>query len=243
MRDFSHYHLYRDTAQVILKRADVAVAPRLKLRGLSESGCNLFSASNDQQGFMRVPKLNYFSEDVVFDKQYYVDWMLSEWKINFISLLWCNNPAYDTARREFAAYAKARGIQVLGFYVPYRPAHEKPPASVSKMDPMLEHGDCPRDPDIRKWYFDRLAQLVTQEPKPDMIQIESPYHDGVYCQCSVCQGRKNPYPEDKLLEEMVAVVRAHRPQIPHRAGNEASRARPSDRTPVGRTAQDAGGAP
>ena len=35
---------------------------------------------------MHTVTLNYFSEDVVFDKQYYVDW-LDEWKINFISLL------------------------------------------------------------------------------------------------------------------------------------------------------------
>ncbi|HPM81196.1 MAG TPA: hypothetical protein PLF81_10870 [Candidatus Anammoximicrobium sp.] len=39
-----------------------------------------------------------------------------------------------------------------------------------------------------KWYFDRLVQLVTQEPKPDMIQIESPCHDGVHCHCPVGRG-------------------------------------------------------
>lgn len=213
VRDFSHYYFYLDNARVVLRPASVELAPRLKLRGLSESGCNLFSAKNDRDGFMHTVTLNYFSEDVVFDKQYYVDW-LSEWKINFISLLWCNNPAYDGARHDVVKYAHARGIQVLGFFVPYRPSHEKPPASVSKVDPMSEQGDCPRDPLVRKWYFDRLAQLVTQEPKPDMIQIESPYHDGVYCHCPVCRGTKNPYPEDKLLEEMVEVVRKCRPEIP-----------------------------
>ncbi|NLX95072.1 MAG: hypothetical protein GXY83_02730 [Rhodopirellula sp.] len=213
VRDFSHYHFYQDNSRVVLKPATARLAPRLKLRGLSESGCNFFSAKNPHEDFMHTVKFNYFSEDVVFDKQYYVDW-LSEWKINFISLLWCNSPAYDEARRELVQYAHARGIQVLGFYVPYRPSHEKPPASISNVEPMLEHGDCPRDPKVRQWYFDRLTQLVTQEPKPDMIQIESPYHDGVYCQCPVCQGTKNPYPEDRLLEEMVAVVRQHRPDIP-----------------------------
>ena len=110
--------------------------------------------------------------------------------------------------------AHARGIKVLGFFVPYRPSHEKPPASVSKLDPMLDQGDCPRDPQVRKWYFDRLAELATRKPLVDMVQIESPYHDGVDRHCPVCQGRKNPYPEEKLLEEMVGVVRRHRPDIP-----------------------------
>lgn len=213
VRDFCHYCFYREGSKVVVRPDRIEHTPRLKLRGLSESGCNLFSAKNGREGFMHVPKLNYFSEEVVFDKRYYVDW-LSQWKVNFISLVWCNYPAYDKARQELTAYAHARGIKVLGFYVPYRPSHEKPPASVSKADPMQEHGDCPRDPEIRRWYFDRLVQLVTQEPKIDMIQIESPYHDGVYCRCSVCQGTKNPYPEDKLLEEMVEVVRKHRPEMP-----------------------------
>ncbi len=213
VRDFSHCYFFRDDSGVVLRRARVELAPRIRLRGLSESGCNLFSARNDHEGFMHTVKLNYFSEDVVFDKQYYVDW-LSEWKVNFISLLWTNYPAYDEARRELVEYAHARGIQVLGFFVPYRPSHEKPPASVSKADPMSEQADCPRDPEVRKWYFDRLTELVTREPKLDMIQIESPYHDGAYCPCPVCQGRKNPYPEDKLLAEMVEVVRKHRPEIP-----------------------------
>jgi hypothetical protein len=213
VRDFCHYYFYKDNSGVVLRRAHDQLAPRLKLRGLSESGCNLFSAKNDQVGFMHVPKLNYHAQDVVFDKKYYVDW-LSEWKLNFVSLLWCNYAAYDEARRDFTAYAHSRGIKVLGFFVPYRPSHESPPRSVSSVDPMSEHGDCPRDPEIRKWYFDRLVELVTRAPKIDMIQIESPYHDGTYCQCSTCQGRKNPYPEDKMLEEMADVVRSHRPEIP-----------------------------
>jgi len=213
VRDFSHYYFFKDDSGVVLRQARIESAPRLRFRGLSESGCNLFSAKNDREGFMHRVNLNYFSKDVVFDKQYYVDW-LSEWKINFISLLWTNYPAYDEARRELSEYAHSRGIQVLGFFVPYRPSHEKPPASVSKVDPMLEHSDCPRDPEVRKWYFDRLTELVTREPKIDMIQIESPYHDGVYCRCPVCQGGKNPYPEDKLLAEMVQVVRKRRPDIP-----------------------------
>ena len=213
VRDFVHYHFYKDNSGVALQPANVELSPRLKLRGLSLSGCNLFSAKNDRKGFLHTVKLNYFSEDVTFDKRYFIDW-LSEWKINYISLLWCNYPAYDEARRELVKYAHARGIKVLGFYVPYRPAHEKPPPSVSKLDAMLEHGDCPRNPEVRKWYLARLAELVSREPRIDMIQIESPYHDGVYCRCPVCNGTKNAYPEDKMLEEMLEVVRKHRPEIP-----------------------------
>jgi hypothetical protein len=81
VRDFCHYCFCRDGSAVVLRPASVERTPRLKLRGLSESGCNFFSAKNDREGFMHTPKLNYFSEEVVFDKQYYVDW-LSEWKVN-----------------------------------------------------------------------------------------------------------------------------------------------------------------
>ena len=135
-------------------------------------------------------------------------------KINYVSILWCNYQAYDEARWELVDYAHACGIKVLGFFVPYRPSHEQPPRSISNIDPLLGHADCPRDAKVRQWYFDRLTALVTREPKIDMIQIESPYHDGVYCHCEVCRGRKHPYPEDKLLEEMVRVVRRHRPEMP-----------------------------
>jgi len=213
VRDFCHYHFCKDDSGVALRKSRVEGAPQIKLRGLSESGCNLFSAENDHEDFVHRARWNRFSRNVVFDKQYYVDW-LSEWKINYVSLLWCNARTYDEARRDFAEYAHARGIQVLGFYVPYRPSHEDPPLSVSKIDPAVNHGDCPRDPEVRKWYFDRLMELVTQEPKIDMIQIESPYHDGCYCQCEICQGRKNPYPEAKMLAEMVEVVRKVRPDMP-----------------------------
>jgi len=213
VRDFCHYRLYKSGKTAVLRPGRVLVAPRLKLRGLSESGCNLFSAKNDHKDFMHTVKHNYYSREVVFDKKYYVDW-LSEWKINFVSLLWCNYEAYDEARWEFVEYAHSRGIKVLGFFVPYRPSHESPPKSISTLDPMLEQADCPRDAKVRKWYLDRLAYLVTREPRIDMIQIESPYHDGVYCPCPICRGRENPYPEDKLLEEMLAVVRKHRPEIP-----------------------------
>jgi len=213
VRDFCHYHFYKDDSGVVLRKSCVELAPRIKLRGLSESGCNLFSAENDHKEFMHRARWNRFSRNVVFDKKYYVDW-LSEWKINYVCILWCNARAYDEARREFAKYAHARGIQVLQLYVPYRSSHEDPPASISSVPPEVRHGDCPRDPKVRKWYFDRLVELVTSEPKIDMIQIESPYHDGIYCQCKVCQGRKNPYPEAKMLAEMVEVVRKVRPQMP-----------------------------
>ena len=204
VRDFCHYHFYKDDSGVVLRKSRVELAPRIKLRGLSESGCNLFSAENDHKGFMYKAHLNCFSRDVRFDKQYYVDW-LSEWKINYISLLWCNYAAYDNARWDLVKYAHARGIKVLGFFVPYNPGHEDPPESIA---------NCPRDPKGRKWYSDRLVELATREPKIDMIQIESPYHDGCYCQCPTCRGRENPYPEAKMLAEMVDLVREVRPDIP-----------------------------
>jgi len=215
VRDFCHYHLYKanEDDAVVLRRAKVSLAPRLKLRGLSASGYNLFSAEKQHKKYLVYPGHNRFSRGVVFDKHYYVDW-LSEWKINYVSLLWCNYDGYDDARREFVKYAHSRGIKVLGFFVPFRPYHEAPPKSVSKVSLGSDAGDCPRDPKVRKWYFDRLADLVTREPKIDMIQIESPYHDGSYCKCPVCRGKENPYPEDKMLEEMLGVVRKHRPEIP-----------------------------
>ena len=50
---------------MVLRKTRVELAPRLKLRGLSECGCNLFSAQNDHQGFLHRPWLNRFSRSVV----------------------------------------------------------------------------------------------------------------------------------------------------------------------------------
>ena len=213
VRDFCHYHFYRDTAGVVLRPARVSLAPVIKIRQLSESGCNLFSADNDHEQFMYAPRFNYFSRNVVFDKKYFVDW-LSEWKVSHVAILWCNYGPYEKAVNEFIEYAHSRGVKVAGFIVPFRPMHEAPPPEVSKVVPPAEGGDCPHDPAVRKWYFDRLAYLVSKEPRFDAFAIESPYHDGVYCGCPKCKGRKNPYPEDKMLEEMTRIVRRHRPDMP-----------------------------
>ena len=211
VRDFCHYYFYGDDDGIILRPADVSDAPAIKIRQLSESGCNLFSATNEQKRFMDSPGLNVHSRNVVFDKQYFVDW-LSEWKVNWVFLLWCNYAAYDRAYEEFVAYAHSRGIKVGAFYVPYRPWHEDPPEAIRSELPSRDDGDCPRDPKIREWYLRRLVELAVRNV--DAVAIESPYHDGVYCRCPVCQGTKNPYPEDKMLAEMAEVVRKHRPGMP-----------------------------
>lgn len=213
VRDFSHYSFYKEDGQCILRPTDRSYAPVIKVRQLSESGCNLFSARNEHQGFMDNPALNIFSQDVVFDKQHFVDW-LSEWKVSWVALLWCNHAAYDRAYAEFVEHAHARGIQVAAFFVPYRPWHEDPPPPIRGEVPSRDDGDCPRDPQTRQWYLNRLVELATRQPRVDAVAIESPYHDGVYCRCSVCQGTKNPYPEAKMLAEMAEVLRKHRPGAP-----------------------------
>jgi len=214
VRDFCHYHLYREAAGVVLRPSRVSLAPAIKVRMLSESGCNLFSATNDHPGFMHQPRLNCFSHDVVFDKQTFVNW-LSEWKVSHVNLVWSNFPAYRQATRKFVAYAHARGIRVFIHYVPYRPGHEAPPPTItSTAIGSDDRADCPRDPVVRKWYRDRLAELITGEPHFDGVVIESPYHDGVYCHCATCRGRENPVPERVLLAEMTALVRTLRPDMP-----------------------------
>ena len=214
VRDFCHFHFYRDAGGVTLRPDRVSMAPPLKVRMLSESCCNLFSAKNDHQGFMHTPHLNRFSHDVVFDKQYFVDW-LSEWKVTHVNFVWGNFAAYREPAKEFVAYAHARGVRVFVHYVPYRPGHEDPPPAVTKTELGTDNAaDCPRDPAVRKWYMDRLTELVTQEPRFDGVIIESPYHDGVYCKCETYQDRKNPFPEDVLLAEMTQIVRANRPDMP-----------------------------
>jgi len=151
VRDFSHYYFYKDDSGVVLRPARVQLAPRLKLRGLSESGCNLFSATNNHEAHahgdaellqpgrgLRQAVLRRLAERV--EDQLHLDSMVQL-------------SAYDEARSRLTEHAHARGSR-SGFFVPYRPSHEKPPASVSKVDPMRELGDCPRDPVVRKWYFD-----------------------------------------------------------------------------------------
>jgi hypothetical protein len=130
VRDFCHYYCYRDREESFLFRTQASFAPQLKIRQLSESGCNLFSATNPNPEFMNLVHLNVFSTDVVFNKQYFVDW-LSEWKINQVTLVWCNFKEYQDAYSEFIKYAHSRGIKVFAFYVPYRPAHEGTPPEVS----------------------------------------------------------------------------------------------------------------
>jgi len=214
VRDFCHYHFYSDATGIVLRRGRVSLAPALKVRMLSESGCNLFSAANDHEGFMHKPSLNRFSRDVVFDKHYFVDW-LSEWKVSHVNFVWANFGAYRQAAKDFVAYAHSRGVQVFVHYVPYRPGHEDPPPTITKTELGSDDAaDCPRDPAVRKWYMDRLTELITQEPRFGGVIIESPYHDGVYCKCDTCRGRKNPFPENVLLAEMTEIVRQHRPDMP-----------------------------
>ena len=214
VRDFCHFHFYKNDGGVTLRRGRVSLAPPLKVRMLSESCCNLFTAENDHEGFMHVAHLNRFSRNVVFNKHYFVDW-LSEWKVSHVNFVWGNFAAYREAAKEFVAYAHSRGIRVFFHYVPYRPGHEDPPPEVTKTELGSDNAaDCPRDPAVRKWYMDRLKEMVTQEPRFDGVIIESPYHDGVYCKCDTCQGKKNPFPEDVLLAEMTEIVRANRSDMP-----------------------------
>ncbi|MAG94199.1 MAG: hypothetical protein CMJ48_10665 [Planctomycetaceae bacterium] len=214
VRDFCHFHFYNEADGVMLRRGRVATAPALKVRMLSESCGNLFSADNDHEGFMHTAHLNRFSRNVVFNKQYFVDW-LSEWKVSHVNFVWGNFAAYREPTKEFVAYAHARGVRVFVHYVPYRPGHEDPPPTVTATKLGSDNAaDCPRDPAVRKWYMDRLTELVTQEPRFDGVIIESPYHDGVYCKCEICQGKKNPFPEDVLLAEMTEIVRGKRPDMP-----------------------------
>ncbi len=94
VRDFCHYYCYRDREDSFLFKTRVSFAPRIKIRQLSESGCNLFSATNHDPEYMNLVHTNVFSTDVVFNKQYFVDW-LSEWKINQVTLVWCNYAEFD----------------------------------------------------------------------------------------------------------------------------------------------------
>lgn len=212
VRDFAHYYFYRDGDRVVLRPADVSYGPVIKVRQLSESGCNLFSAENPHERFMFTVHYNRDTRSATFDKHHYVDW-LSEWKINTIALLWCNYPAYDKAYADCVRYAHSRGIRVVAFFCPFRPGHEKPPGeSVAAGG---EGGaECPRDPRNREWYFRRIVELITREPQVDGIALETPEHDGIRCACPEC--KKNPYPGIKMLNELVVEIRKHRPDIPIR---------------------------
>jgi len=210
VRDFCHYHLYKVDGSIVLQPARVSIAPRLKMRILEESGFNLFSAKNDRPEYLDRPGFNLFSRGVVFDKQHFVDWC-SEWKMTHINVLWCNHPAYETAFTAFHRYANSRGIKVLIDFVAYRPNHESPPSSISSVAQFSTAGDCARDPNVRRWYEERLKYLITRKPLIDGIMLESPYHDRIYCQCNKC--RNNPYPEDELLNRMIRIVRQHRPDM------------------------------
>ncbi len=212
VRDFAHYYFYRGGDRAVLRPADVSYAPVIKVRQLSESGCNLFSAENPHERFMFTVHYNRDTRSATFDKHHYIDW-LSEWKINTIALLWCNYPAYDQAYADCVRYAHSRGIRVVAFFCPFRPGHEKPPGeSVAAGG---EGGaECPRDPQNREWYFRRIVELITREPQVDGIALETPEHDGIRCDCPEC--KKNPYPGIKMLNELVVEIRKHRPDIPIR---------------------------
>ena len=210
VRDFAHYYFYRESGRTVLRPAELSIAPVIKVRQLSESGCNLFSAENPHDGFMFTAHFNRDTQSATFDKHHYIDW-LSEWKINTISLLWCNYPAYDEAYADCVRYAHSRGIRVVAFFCPFRPGHEKPPGD--SLEAAREGGaDCPRDPRNREWYFHRIAELITREPQVDGIALETPEHDGIRCDCPEC--KKNPYPGIKMLNELVEEIRRHRPDLP-----------------------------
>ena len=212
VRDFTHFHLYRSERGPLLNPAQISYAPTITVRYISESGCNLFSAENDQPEFMRKPSLNGYSRNVVFNKHYFIDW-LSHWKVTHMNLVWCNSSAYDDAVEEMIAYAASRGIQVWRHYVPYRPQHEYPPVEVSTEPPTSRNGDCPRNPIVRNWYLDRLQQLVTQKPLIAGVVIESPYHDSIFCHCGQCRGTENRYPEKEMLDEFTGFARTLRPEL------------------------------
>lgn len=212
VRDFVHYYFYRDGDRAVLRPADVSYAPAIKVRQLSESGCNLFSADNPHENFMFTVHYNRDTKSATFDKHHYVDW-LSEWKINTISLLWCNYPAYDEAYADCVRYAHSRGIRVVAFFCPFRPGHEKP-ADDSPEAGSEGGADCPRDARNREWYFRRIVELITREPRVDGIALETPEHDGIRCGCAEC--KKDPYPGIKMLNELVVEIRKHRPDLPIR---------------------------
>lgn len=210
VRDFSHFHLYSDGGKPVIEPANVSFAPVIKCRQISESGCNLYECENPHEKFMFTCHFNRDTTKAEFAKKYYVDW-LSEWKINVAGMLWCNYPVYDEAYADFVRYAHSRGVKVVAFMCPFRPGHEKPPGEGLEAG-SEGAGDCPRDPENRRWYFNRLVELITREPLVDGICLETPEHDGIACPCPEC--RKNPYPGVQMLNELVAEIKKHRPDLP-----------------------------
>ena len=210
VRDFSHFYLYKEDGKPVLEAVDVSTAPVIKCRQISESGCNLYTCKNPHEEFMFTCHFNRDTTEAEFTKKHYVDW-LSEWKINTVAMLWCNYPVYDEAYADFVRYAHSRGVKVVAFMCPFRPGHEKPPADGLEKG-REGAGDCPRDPENRRWYFNRLVELITREPRIDGIALETPEHDGIRCPCEKC--KQNPYPGIQMLNELVVEIRKHRPDLP-----------------------------
>jgi hypothetical protein len=210
VRDFCHYHLRQEDGKAVLREAQVQTAPKIPARVLSESGVCLFSPTLRPADRDKLREMIARGESLVFDKQYYVDW-LSEWKVTHLNMTWCNTSAHRKAWKDFVDYAHSRGIKIIRCLVPYRPLHEFPPPEIGSLDRPTKTADCPRDPRIREWYLQRLRQMITEEPL-DGIKIEAPYHDGCYCQCERC--KNNPLPELELVEPFLRLARATRPDLP-----------------------------
>ena len=163
--------------------------------------------------FMHRPGLNHFSRNVAFDKHYFVDW-LSQWKVTHVNFVWSNYEAYHEATEDFIAYAHSRGVRVMVHVVPYRPLHEGPPPEITSAAPAVRRGRLSPRSELRRWYTDHLTRMVTQEPRFDGSDHRVAYHDGVYCPCSECRGKENPYPENEMLAEMTESSARLRPEMP-----------------------------
>ena len=202
VRDFCHYRLYRDGGRVVLLGANYQLAPRLKARILSESGCNLFGKADYGDHKARL-KLNH----------YFLDW-LSEWKATHVLVWWCCQTQYEPLWTDLIEAAHARGLKILRGFVPFRPDHEGAPPGLKAYKAgtrSTEAANCPRDPAARQWYTQRLIDLVTRTPAIDGVVIESPYHDGVCCTCPKC--RKDPMPETAMMDALFGTIRKARPDV------------------------------
>ncbi len=202
VRDFCHYHFYKDRNRVVLRPVRCELAPRIQARILSESGCNLFG-KRDYGDDPRAPRLNHT----------FLDW-LSEWKATHILVWWCCDKRYDPLWKDLIEAAHARGLKILRGLVPFRPDHEHAPAHLAVYKAgkkSTEAANCPRDPAARQWYARRVVELVTREPRIDGMVIESPYHDGVCCTCPKCA--KDPMPETEMMDELFGLIRKARPDV------------------------------
>lgn len=209
VRDFCHYHLPQKGGPAAIRAANVQTAPRIQARILSEGGTCLFSPTLDPFARDKVRELIGRGESLVFDKQYYVDW-LSEWKATHLVVWWCNTEAHRKPWREFVDYARARGLKVVRGFVPYRSLHEFPPSEIGSLDRPPGTADCPREPRIREWYLQRLRQLMTEQPLDGMC-LESPYHDECYCRCPKCKDSR--LPEMEMMEPFYKLARAVKPGL------------------------------